>query len=64
MVQHSAINKQKKLQHNVNQLRFMLSTEQLQLMPEFHMRLDVLQRLNYIDSSKAVLLKGRVAREV
>jgi len=58
------MHKRKKLQHSIDQLRFMLSTEHLQLMPEFHMRLEVLRRLNYIDSSNAVQLKGRVAREV
>jgi len=42
----------------------MLSEESLLLMPEFEMRLNVLQRLNYIDKDRIVQLKGRVAREV
>uniref|UniRef100_A0A7S4PCN3 ATP-dependent RNA helicase Ski2/MTR4 C-terminal domain-containing protein n=1 Tax=Paramoeba aestuarina TaxID=180227 RepID=A0A7S4PCN3_9EUKA len=36
----------------------------MRLMPEFRQRLQVLQMLNYVDDGRAVLLKGRVAREL
>jgi antiviral helicase SKI2 len=42
----------------------MLSDDSLLLMPEVEMRINVLQRLNYIDRDRIVQLKGRVAREV
>jgi len=42
----------------------MLSEDSLLLMPEFEMRINVLQKLNYIDKDRIVQLKGRVAREV
>jgi antiviral helicase SKI2 len=52
------------IKNKMNSLRFALSDENLQLMPEFQQRLQVLQTLNYIDADKTVLIKGRVAREV
>jgi len=36
----------------------------LQALPEFHVRVRVLQRLGYLDSEKSVTLKGRVACEI
>ena len=35
-----------------------------QALPEFHDRVTVLQRLGYLDSEKAVTLKGRVLCEI
>jgi antiviral helicase SKI2 len=52
------------LEKKITGLQFALSEENLQLMPEFQQRLEVMKRLQYIDDDNAVLIKGRVAREV
>lgn len=41
-----------------------LAKENLYLLPEFNSRLLVLEKLEYIDSSRVILIKGRVAREI
>ena len=48
----------------VQQLRYDLSDENMFLIQEFQRRMAVLKRLNYIDASNAVQVKGKVAREV
>ncbi len=58
------MDKYAQIKNKANSLRFALSDDNLQLMPEFQQRLIVLQKLNYIDADNTVLLKGRVAREV
>jgi len=58
------MDKTSRLQNTIHSLRFALSEQNLELMPEFEMRLDVLKRLGFIDQDNTVLLKGRVAREV
>lgn len=58
------MDKYAKLRKVQRSLKFALSDENLDLMPEFQQRLLVLRRLNYIDEDNAVQLKGRVAREV
>lgn len=58
------MDKYSKLKKQMNLLKFAISDENLQLMPEFQIRLSILQKLNYIDADKTVLIKGRVAREV
>ena len=52
------------LRKKAQSLQFALSEDNLQLMPEFQQRLEVMRRLQYIDEENAVLIKGRVAREV
>ncbi|KAJ4448311.1 hypothetical protein ANN_10326, partial [Periplaneta americana] len=56
--QHKQLEEQKKT------LQFNKSLKSLSLYPEFENRVIVLQRLDYIDSKKAVKLKGRVACEM
>jgi antiviral helicase SKI2 len=55
---------QQKLRDQVHAMKHLLSDQSLLMMPEFEMRLNVLQRLNYVDADRIVQLKGRVAREV
>lgn len=62
--QMAAMESQQKLRDQVHALKHLLSDDSLLMMPEFEMRLNVLQRLNYVDSDRIVQLKGRVAREV
>ena len=52
------------IQKEYRQLQFLLSDESLQLLPEYQQRIDVLRALKYIDESKTVQLKGRVACEM
>uniref|UniRef100_A0A4W6EMV1 SKI2 subunit of superkiller complex n=1 Tax=Lates calcarifer TaxID=8187 RepID=A0A4W6EMV1_LATCA len=45
-------------------LLFLVSDQSLSLLPEYHQRIKVLQSLQYVDSSGAVQLKGRVACQI
>lgn len=53
-----------KLENTVVELNRSLAKENLYLLPEFNARLLVLEKLEYIDSSRVILIKGRVAREI
>ncbi|GKV33028.1 hypothetical protein SLEP1_g41582 [Rubroshorea leprosula] len=48
----------------VNKLRFQMSDEALQQMPEFQGRIDVLKEIGCIDEDLVVQIKGRVACEM
>lgn len=41
-----------------------LSEQNLELLPDYEQRIDVLKDLKFIDENSTVLLKGRVACEV
>lgn len=41
-----------------------LSEQNLELLPDYEQRIDVLKELKFIDENATVLLKGRVACEV
>jgi antiviral helicase SKI2 len=41
-----------------------ISDQNLELLPDYHQRIDVLRQLNYIDDQGSVQLKGRVACEI
>ena len=45
-------------------LRLAISEQNLELLPEYEQRVQVLQDLDFIDANSTVLLKGRVACEV
>uniref|UniRef100_A0A7S1PGH6 RNA helicase n=1 Tax=Percolomonas cosmopolitus TaxID=63605 RepID=A0A7S1PGH6_9EUKA len=45
-------------------LKYALSDENLELLPEFNNRLSILEHFKYIDADKTVQLKGRVACEL
>ena len=45
-------------------LRLAISDQNLDLIPDYEQRLDVLRDLKFIDENSTVLLKGRVACEV
>ena len=53
-----------KKKQEFQQLKFLLSDESLQLLPEYQQRIEVLKKLQYIDDSCNVQLKGRVACEI
>uniref|UniRef100_A0A3Q1J7A0 SKI2 homolog, superkiller viralicidic activity 2-like n=1 Tax=Anabas testudineus TaxID=64144 RepID=A0A3Q1J7A0_ANATE len=52
------------VQEELDKLLFLVSDQSLSLLPEYHQRIKVLQSLQYIDSSGAVQLKGRVACQI
>lgn len=56
--------KKDKLRRKVDKLRFSLSDQNLQQMPDFQQRLEVLKMLGYVSPDLTVELKGRVAREI
>ena len=53
-----------KLENELKDTEFLLSEDSLKYLPDYNNRLDVLQKLNYIDENKRVRLKGRVACEM
>ncbi|XP_068431711.1 superkiller complex protein 2 [Clinocottus analis] len=53
-----------KVQEELDRLLFLVSDQSLSLLPEYHQRIKVLQSLQYVDSSGAVQLKGRVACQI
>ncbi|KAM9738445.1 superkiller complex protein 2 [Menidia menidia] len=52
------------VQEELDRLLFLVSDQSLTLLPEYHQRIKVLQALQYVDSSGAVQLKGRVACQI
>ncbi|ODQ67805.1 antiviral helicase [Nadsonia fulvescens var. elongata DSM 6958] len=48
----------------IESLKSMISDQNLELLPDYEQRIEVLQELNYVDPNLNVLLKGRVACEV
>uniref|UniRef100_A0A0E0NA65 DExH-box ATP-dependent RNA helicase DExH11 n=1 Tax=Oryza rufipogon TaxID=4529 RepID=A0A0E0NA65_ORYRU len=63
--EHIALMKEQKVyKDQLNDLKYEMSDEALQQMPEFQGRIDVLKEIHYIDSDLVVQLKGRVACEM
>ncbi|KAI0830808.1 antiviral helicase [Trametes gibbosa] len=54
----------KLLQANVADLKLAISDQNLELIPDYEQRIEVLQELKFIDDNSTVLLKGRVACEI
>lgn len=52
------------IKENISQLRQLLSDQNLQLLPDYEQRIQVLKDLDFIDESSRVQLKGKVACEV
>lgn len=63
--EHKSMMKDQKVHKDeLDQLKYQMSDEALQQMPQFQGRIDVLQEIHYIDSDLVVQLKGRVACEM
>lgn len=58
------LKEQKRHKEEINALKYQMSDEALQQMPDFQGRIDVLKEINCIDSDLVVQLKGRVACEM
>ena len=52
------------IKENIVQLRQLMSDQNLQLLPDYEQRVQVLKDLDFIDESSRVQLKGKVACEV
>ncbi|GAA5900618.1 hypothetical protein JCM6882_000923 [Rhodosporidiobolus microsporus] len=52
------------LEDKIAGLRMALSEQNLELLPDYEQRIDVLKELQFIDENQTVLLKGRVACEI
>jgi antiviral helicase SKI2 len=63
-LQYSVIHGEKVLRANIAQLKLAISDQNLELIPDYEQRIEVLKELKFIDENSTVLLKGRVACEV
>lgn len=61
---YNLVKNQFALKEKVKKLKYDLSDDALQQMPDFHQRIEVLQEVGCIDTELAVKLKGRVACEI
>ncbi|KAF8524040.1 antiviral helicase [Gautieria morchelliformis] len=52
------------LRANIAALKMAISNQNLELLPDYEQRIDVLKDLKFIDENATVLLKGRVACEI
>lgn len=52
------------IKENISQLRQLMSDQNLQLLPDYEQRIQVLKELDFVDDSSRVQLKGKVACEV
>lgn len=53
-----------KIKRQIENLQQLISSENMDLLPDYEQRVEVLKQLNYIDKDQNVLLKGRVACEI
>ncbi|KAI9057026.1 antiviral helicase [Trametes sanguinea] len=54
----------KVLEANIAELKMAISDQNLELIPDYEQRIEVLKELKFIDDNSTVLLKGRVACEI
>lgn len=52
------------IKDHITQLQLALSNQNLQLLPDYEQRIQVLKELQFIDESSRILLKGKVACEI
>lgn len=62
--QYEILHERKLIEGDLQQLKLALSDQNLELLPDYEQRVDVLKSLQFIDDNATVLLKGRVACEV
>ncbi|KAI0652358.1 antiviral helicase [Trametes meyenii] len=61
---YAYIHSKKMLEANIADLKQMISDQNLELIPDYEQRIEVLKELKFIDDNSTVLLKGRVACEI
>lgn len=64
MHQYRILHGEKVLRANIAELKLAISDQNLELIPDYEQRVDVLKDLKFIDQNATVLLKGRVACEI
>lgn len=52
------------VKENITQLKQLMSDQNLQLLPDYEQRIQVLKDLEFVDDQSRVQLKGKVACEV
>jgi antiviral helicase SKI2 len=52
------------VKENISQLKQLMSDQNLQLLPDYEQRIQVLKELGFVDDQSRVQLKGKVACEV
>lgn len=52
------------VKENISQLKMLMSDQNLQLLPDYEQRIQVLKDLGFVDEASRVQLKGKVACEV
>ena len=63
-MQYKILHGKKVLLVNIAILKNAISDQNLELIPDYEQRVEVLKELKFIDENSTVLLKGRVACEV
>lgn len=58
------MHRERELGAKLDELKLLISDQNLELLPEYEQRLHVLKLLKYTDENGTVQLKGRVACEV
>ncbi|KAJ9111455.1 hypothetical protein QFC19_001224 [Naganishia cerealis] len=61
---YEILHERKLIEGDLQQLKMALSDQNLELLPDYEQRVDVLKSLQFIDDNATVLLKGRVACEI
>ncbi|CEL53800.1 antiviral helicase SKI2 [Rhizoctonia solani AG-1 IB] len=61
---YALLHRQMVLQNEIGRIKFELSDQNLELLPDYEQRIQVLKDLRLIDDNQTVLLKGRVACEI
>ena len=62
--QYAITHEIKMVESSLTSLKLALSDQNLELLPDYESRVELLKRLKFIDDNSTVLLKGRVACEV
>ncbi|KAJ3078111.1 hypothetical protein HK102_004726, partial [Quaeritorhiza haematococci] len=61
---YALVHSERQLRQQVAELAHVISDQNLELLPDYYQRIDVLRNLKYIDENSTVQLKGRVACEI
>ncbi|TPX59484.1 hypothetical protein SpCBS45565_g07719 [Spizellomyces sp. 'palustris'] len=65
LIEHYAqVHNERLLQQQVAELAHSISDQNLELLPDYHQRVDVLKVLRFVDENGTVTIKGRVACEI
>ncbi|KAI9494833.1 NUC185 domain-containing protein [Zychaea mexicana] len=61
---YGLIHAHKRISSQIDMLKLTISDQNLELLPDYHQRIEVLKQMHYIDEQGTVQLKGRVACEI